>query len=201
MIVATHRKFVPPADSVYLPVQAGASLHAPLGYLPDNDGVNISEKNGFYCELTALYWAWKNHRSENLGLVHYRRYFCEPWAFKKAASEETLLRVLQKTPVVLPQKRRYWIETGESQYVHAHGSEGLEMLCAVMAEQAPEYLPAFRKSLKRRSGHRFNMFVMRRDVADAYCSWLFDLLFAQTMTFSDLTVGFPCFFPSEYFFY
>jgi len=32
--------------------------------------------------------------------------------------------------------------------------------------------------MKRRGGHRFNMLVMRRDLLDAYCTWLFDILFA-----------------------
>ena len=31
--------------------------------------------------------------------------------------------------------------------------------------------------MQRRSGHRFNMCVMRRDYFDAWCAWLFPVLF------------------------
>ena len=31
--------------------------------------------------------------------------------------------------------------------------------------------------MKRTYGHRFNMFIMRRDHLDAWCTWLFDVLF------------------------
>ena len=30
---------------------------------------------------------------------------------------------------------------------------------------------------KRRSAHMFNMFIMKREVFDKYCAWLFDILF------------------------
>ena len=31
--------------------------------------------------------------------------------------------------------------------------------------------------MKKTTGHRFNMFIMKRDKFDAYCTWLFDMLF------------------------
>ena len=43
----------------------------------DNTGDNISSKNRKYCELTAIYWAWKNYEKignpEYIGFMHYRR--------------------------------------------------------------------------------------------------------------------------------
>ena len=60
IIVATHKSYFIPEDSMYLPVQAGAAINAQLPYTGDNTGVNISAKNKNFCELTVLYWAWKN---------------------------------------------------------------------------------------------------------------------------------------------
>ncbi len=176
IIVATHKQYEMPADEMYLPVQAGAALHEALGYTRDDSGENISEKNGNYCELTALYWAWKNlPEADVIGLCHYRRYFRE-LDRKRIASRETIERLLKEVPVILPKKRNYWIETGESQFVHAHGEESLTVLRNVLEDLSPEYLPAFNESMRRTKGHRFNMMIMRRTELETYCEWLFSIL-------------------------
>lgn len=61
----------------YTPIQVGKELHPDLdlGFICDNEGQNISAKNPEWCELTALYWGWKNlHDFDYIGLSHYRRY-------------------------------------------------------------------------------------------------------------------------------
>ena len=76
IIVATHKKYQMPEDQMYFPVQVGAEGKTKIEeYTQDNTGNNISLKNPYFCELTGLYWAWKNLEAENIGLVHYRRYF------------------------------------------------------------------------------------------------------------------------------
>ena len=49
-------------EGIYQAIQVGKALHPELdmGYINDNTGDNISEKNPYWCELTALYWGWKN---------------------------------------------------------------------------------------------------------------------------------------------
>ena len=69
-----HIRNYPP----YKAIQVGAALHPEmdLGFLKDNVGDNISEKNPKYCELSAIYWGWRNLKNvEYAGLAHYRRYF------------------------------------------------------------------------------------------------------------------------------
>lgn len=185
IIVAAHKPCEVPHDKYYLPVQAGAAVHETVGFCRDDEGESISEKNGLYCELTALYWAWKNLDCDALGLVHYRRYFASPgrrapWLppRQRIAEGEELVALLEKTPAILPRKRNYFIENRELQYIHAHGEVGLTALRAVLTRDAPEYLPAFEASMQRTSGHCFNMFVMRRELYGAYCEWLFKTLFA-----------------------
>ena len=179
IVIATHKKYAMPGDALYLPVQAGAALHTALPYTGDNTWENISEKNATFCELTALYWAWKNLNSDYLGLCHYRRYFAEPGLRKrkKVLSAGEAEHLLNKTPVILPVKRNYFIETGYSQYIHAHHEEDLLTTREILLEKYPEYVQAFDSTLNRITGHRFNMFIMRRDLADAWCEWLFDVLF------------------------
>ena len=61
IIVATHKRFQMPEDKdLYIPIQVGSEGKEDLGYQPDNQGVHISYLNPYYCELTGLYWAWKN---------------------------------------------------------------------------------------------------------------------------------------------
>ncbi len=174
-MVAAHKLYPMPEDPLYLPVQAGAALHDPLPYTGDNTGENISRKNDAYCELTVLYWAWKNLPADVLGLCHYRRYFREPGR-NAPLMENTLRSLMADTAVILPEKRNYYIETGESQFVHAHGQVPYDALRETLREQAPNYLSAFDASMHRTAGHRFNMLIMRREQLDAYCAWLFPIL-------------------------
>lgn len=182
MVVAVHKPCRLPQQDVFLPVQAGAAGKPPmLGMRRDDDGRSISEKNPHYCELTVLYWAWQNLDAEYIGLCHYRRYFAlrtaggDKWS--RLAGRKELERALSKNGALLPKKRQYFIETTYSQYAHAHHACDLDMTREILAERWPDYLPAFNRVMHRTSGHRFNMFVMRRDILDSYCSWLFDVLF------------------------
>lgn len=62
--VATHKKVENciNLDGCYKYLFVGANNHTDTyGYICDNDGSDsISEKNSTYCELTGLYWMWKN---------------------------------------------------------------------------------------------------------------------------------------------
>jgi len=188
ILVACHRPYRLPHEEPYLPIEVGAQKRADLhlGGVRDNEGVNISQKNPNYCELTALYWARHNlpESVTAVGLTHYRRYFgnkktSDP--LKDIYSLSDWSEFLKESPVILPPKRNYFIETVESQYVHAHHREDIETLRAVLAEKHSEYLPAFEQLMRGTKTHILNMFVMRRDLFNQYCDWLFNVLFEVEM--------------------
>lgn len=182
VLVASHKPYWMPTDKSYLPVQVGAQgKKTIMGFQRDDDGENISALNPNFCELTAHYWAWKNLKTDSIGLVHYRRYFATSAFGKKRlriATGEQLADRLKVVPVILPRKRNYFIETNWSHYAHAHHEEDLIVTRQAVMERWPDHVAAFEASMKRTSGHRFNMFVMRRDAFDKYSEWLFDVLFA-----------------------
>lgn len=183
IIVTAHKPYWMPEYSVYIPVQVGAIGKSTIGYMRDDNGDNISAKNLHFCELTGLYWAWKNLDADYLGLVHYRRYFTrrEKWGINNKKKQILINQewewLLTQHPVIVPDKRRYYIETNRSHYNHAHPKEGLNVTEYIIKEKYPTYSEAFDTVMDRTWAHMFNMFVMRRDYADAYCQWLFDILF------------------------
>ena len=170
IVVAAHKPYSMPSDAVYVPLQVGAVGRLPIaGFRRDDEGDNISVRNPNYCELTGLYWAWKNLKADAVGLVHYRRHF--------NATPERIAMLLERHDIVLPRKRNYFIETNYSHYAHAHHAVDLDLTRTILAERHPECVAAFDCVMKRTSGHRFNMLVMKREALDAYCTWLFDILF------------------------
>jgi hypothetical protein len=74
-----HKEFKLPKSSFVKPIIVGNSFNnfSPDIYLRDNSSENISDLNSYFCELTAMYWLWKNYDQkpfEIIGLAHYRRY-------------------------------------------------------------------------------------------------------------------------------
>jgi len=181
IIIAAHKEYQMPEGSMYLPVHVGAEGKESLGYTPDNTGDNISLKNPNYCELTGLYWAWKNLDAEYYGLAHYRRHFSngshsrDKW--ERIISQAELEKKLSEYDVLLPKPRNYWIESTYSHYSHAHHAVDLDTTRAILEERYPEYIPAFDKVMGLPVGHRFNMFVMKKKYFDRWCAFLFDVLF------------------------
>ena len=185
IIIATHKKYLMPNDELYLPLHVGAEGKDDLGYQKDNRGENISIENPYFCELTGLYWAWKNLDADYIGLAHYRRHFSlKKRKYRKI--EDTLKNILtkkqadelfNKCDVVLPKKRRYYIESLYNHYKHTMHIETLDETRKIIEEKYPEYLLEFDKLHKRTSMHAFNMFIMKKDILDGYCKWLFDILF------------------------
>ena len=88
-----------------------------------------------------------------------------------------LCSILATTNVVLPKERHYFIETNYTQYIHAHHKQDLEVTRAIIARKCPEYLPAYDLYMSKTHGHHFNMFVMKKELLQHYCTWLFDILF------------------------
>lgn len=179
VIVATHKPYTMPDDGMYLPLHVGAEGKEPFGFMGDNSGEHISEKNSTFCELTGLYWAWKNLDADYIGLAHYRRHFAgkgKGTPLQRVLTQQEAKILLAGRDGILPTKRQYVIETLYDHYAHTCHVEPLDITGEIIREKYPAYLPAFERLKTRRSAHMFNMFILRRDHLQAYCAWLFDIL-------------------------
>ena len=185
LLIAAHKKYQIPEDKMYFPLHVGAEGKNSIeGFTPDNSGDNISSKNPYYCELTGLYWAWKNLDAEYIGLCHYRRYFSiskqlpktEDEKFKVVLTQAQAEEKLLKADIILPKARNYYIETIYNHYKHTMYIEPLDIAGKIIAEKYPEYSDEFEHLKHTTKLHAFNMFIMKKDILDKYCTWLFDIL-------------------------
>ncbi len=202
IIIAAHKPYAFVHDDLYLPLQVGAKgkdeiLDLSTMYMKDGKAYgetimrddiddNISDKNPGYCELTGLYWAWKNLKDADVvGLVHYRRYFTAKSAvflhghepLRCVLTEGELNDLLLQYDILVPKKRVYAIETLYSHYAHTFDAYQLDKTLPIVHEKYPEYVPFVKKAFGQRWGYMFNMMIMERKDLEDYCSFLFDILF------------------------
>ena len=55
--------------------------------------------------------------------------------------------------------------------------EPLDETRKIIQEKYPEYLEEFDKLHERTSAHMFNMCIMKKEILNDYCTWVFDILF------------------------
>ena len=187
ILIATHKQYFVPKDNIYLPIHVGADSNKnKTTFIDDNTGENISNKNPYFCELTGLYWAWKNLKGvDYVGLVHYRRYFTmskkkyktEEEKFKHVLTTEEADKLLENNNIILPKLRKYYIENLYNHYKHTMYIEPLDIAGQIIIEKYQQYYDEFEKLHKRTSAHMFNMLIMKKEILNDYCTWLFDILF------------------------
>lgn len=195
------------SDSVFKPIHVGAALSdRQMGVISDAEGTSISLKNKEYCELTAIYWAWKNDKSsEWIGLMHYRRYLafapvrmsadihgCVNFetldvgsAFQTGLDADAVKRHIELKPklkAILPvpwSVKQAGFKSLREHYIKSdfHYEKDLENTRDVILEKYPDFIDTFDRVMAGDSGYFTNIFILRRDLYDAYCEWLFDILF------------------------
>ena len=197
VLVATHRylNFVIP--SYCIPVETGSAFHTkdrerelPGDYCRDDTGENISIKNHEYCELTVLYWGWKNSDAQIKGLCHYRRFFHKsqrvyifPNFYMKAKklissapSEDQIKNMLQKCDIILPIPYNPFPKTVRENLEAYVYQKDIKCLETVLREDYPKYFSVYENIMERQRLPYCNMMIAKANVYDDYCEWLFPLL-------------------------
>ena len=170
----------------------------------DDTGDNISAKNKNYCELTALYQVWKNCDADYIGFMHYRRhlnfntakkYKTNRWGLidepilndeylqKFGLQDSTIKNVVTKYDIVLPEKWKVKNAGSKNNYDHYKNSSSFlhikdyDKALEILVSKYPQYKQAAEKYNNSRYGYYTNMFVMKKDIFNEYCSWMFSILF------------------------
>ncbi len=193
--IATHKAYNYPKIDGYIPIHVGKALtDLDLGIIGDNTGDHISGLNPNFCELTALYWMWKNSDADILGLVHYRRYLKENIRGGNILNNqyevlcidyvEKVFKTKTNT-VFLPNKEKLFYQkykikfsvSMKKQYELNHYKKDWAEVENIIERKFPEYLPALRKVEQSNKISFYNMFIAHRDWVNSYCEWLFSILF------------------------
>ena len=189
----------------HLSRKAESTSQAESLVLRDDSGENISHLNANFCELTAMYWAWKNVDSSYYGLFHYRRILdlseqaqqirtdypiiVSPRSYnpkRQGLTTENITKLLQEYDIILPQgyKNHYNLACDEGLdnygiYAHYHYAKDLDRIIELIKSRHPEMQAALESTLFTYPPrwHIANIFIMRKELYFAYCEWLFSLLF------------------------
>ena len=155
-------------------IQVGAALtQERVADLTDDTGENISGKNVNYCELTALYWIWKNRLCEDdgaeyCGLFHYRRFL--------DISDEDVARMKQnKVDVILPYPMIHEPDIREHHDRYVREDDWMAMRQA-LRELQPSYAETYDRIFGQQYMYHYNMLIARKEVLREYCQWLFPIL-------------------------
>lgn len=191
ILVCCHKKDIIPDKSPYLSIHVGKALHEDLdlGIIGDNTGDNISFKNQSYCELTGLYWAWKNLKDVDvIGICHYRRYFDlsstkndnkEPMfsvSDVPPAEPGIIMKILNKYNIILPGDS-YLCDSLWDAYAIAHSRADMYEIEKAIIKLYPEYIESFNTVMHMNNKYSCcNMMICKKEMFDAYCEWLFKIL-------------------------
>lgn len=171
--IAAHKACDMPAAEGYIPLQVGAALNARLPYTGDDSGDHISEKNPTHCELTGLYWVWKNTSDDVKGLVHYRRLFVERGRILSAAR----IREILAAHDAIVARTEYLRESAAEEFaLHSGHAHDLALLRQAVAAVDDTVLPSYDRVMAGNRLSLFNMLIARREWFDSYCAWLFAVL-------------------------
>jgi len=195
ILVCCHKPDVVAVKPPYMPIHVGAANSIfSLDMQRDDEGENISVKNESFCELTGLYWAWKNLRDfDIIGLCHYRRYFdfhhqSRPFLRYDVAKTkdfdnldlsvpDAILEKVSKGAVVVAKPNKYPY-TLACDYCYEQISEDYRVLKQTIKEIKPERdCLAFINVMERNNTlSPYNMMLMNVDHFKSYCEWLFSIL-------------------------
>lgn len=186
--VAMHKELNMIMPDIYEKILVGSFDKNTTDILRDDIGDNISKKNENYCELTAVYWIWKNSNENIVGLCHYRRFFINKWYYNinKILTEKQIREYLEENDIILP-KKNYYKGSIEHNIYFAPNKQDMTILRQVLINTYPEYEKDYDLFMKNNCAYLYNMIITKKEIFDEYCEWLFKILFETEKNISPET--------------
>lgn len=169
-IFVTHGPKIPTLYEGQVNILLGNRTENPYQYSIDSEGDNISSLNHRFCELTGLYWFWKNSKIDKNKFVsfnHYRRWFVPNELEKRFSTDFDF---------IVPNTYNTFFSL-EDHFKFHHIEQGWNVVLEVLDQfekDSSEHREFFSKNNKLIP---YNMFVCKFNTLDQLCSWLFPILF------------------------
>ena len=201
-ILITHKNYsIPLKSEIFTPIQTGTVLSDVIfdDMLHDNEGKNISDKNDFLCELTAVYWAWKNYdklgNPDYIGFMHNRRHFIfndNEWVkhpkgfvvFPKldddyikqcSLNDDETIKNIKDFDCIIPNPVH--IGNVYEQFKQEHDVKYYDLALSILKKKYPEYSEVADSYNASEESYVWCMGIYAKGLFKRYASWLFDILF------------------------
>lgn len=195
------------SDDIFKYIYCGSAINGEENYikgtLRDDTGDNISYLNKRFCECTALYWMWKNDiDSDYIGFMHYRRHlnfsnykydenkYClidcdiisHAYENKFGLEEGAIKKCLSDKDIILPKKFNsrsinYKSNIDLYKYSKFCHLRDIDILGSIMKEEYEDLYKYFIEHNNDNFAYYTNIFIMKKEIFNEYCSFLFPLLF------------------------
>ena len=188
------------SSDIFTPIQTGCALTPTRfhGMLHDDEGENISQLNAFFCELTAIYWAWKNYDKlgapDYIGFMHHRRHFIfnehpqattppgyvefQAWDadYLRACSlcDAEVRQMLVGYDAIIPKPIR--VGRVYDQYAQCHRIADYDLALQLLHARHPEMQALAEQYNRGLLSYAWLMGIYKKEVFFRYCEWLFGLL-------------------------
>lgn len=183
IFIVAHKPIYIPESTLLFPLSADSI-----------EGINIADKQG-YSELRAHYLVWKNEPNETdvVGFFQFRRYldFCSellnkpvvpPYTIKRFPKASTydddlLSAYMKEADVIAPVPEYTGVSVRERyRYAKGHDVADINCICDIIKNTKNDFAEAMEQYLNGENEYYGNIYIMKRDAFDEYCSWIFSIL-------------------------
>ena len=180
----------------------------------DDTGDNISHLNRYFCELTGIYWAWKNYdklgNPDYIGFMHYNKFllldekdntFCNNISYFNIFLKEKIYHQYKMLKYKINRLNAitinpYFANITVDKFYKCnyskklgHVEDDFELLKQSVKNKFPQY--NFFLKYSDVDEHYFkNIFIMEKKLFFKYCSYVFEILFYmhEKINYTDMDI-------------